>query len=104
MLKGEPETHDLTVHREELFARCEKELTTSNETVGTDSLARLMTEAVRTFAYPVLTYPKKVTALNLDKTQTIEGTLLGVKGQYLIFDIGVLNVRKFTGYDVTVSF
>lgn len=104
MLKGEPETHDLTTHREELFARCEKELAASRETAGADSLARLMTEAVRTFEYPVLTYPQKVTALNLDKTQTIEGTLLGMKGQYLIFDTGVLNVRKFTGYHLTVSF
>jgi len=44
-----------------------------------------------------------VTALNLDKTPNIEGTLLGMKGQYLIFDTGVLNVRKFTGYQVTVT-
>jgi uncharacterized protein DUF2797 len=104
MLKGEPETHDLSAHREALFTRCEKYLAASLEMAGAASSIRLTTEAVRTFSYPVLAYPKKVTALNLDKTQTIEGTLLGVKGQYLIFDIGVLNVRKFTGYDVAVSF
>ena len=63
----------------------------------------LETEEVRRFNYPVLTYPQRVTALNLDKTPTIEGTLLGIKGQYLIFDVGVLNVRKFTGYQVTVT-
>jgi hypothetical protein len=44
-----------------------------------------------------------VTALNLDTTTHIEGTLLGIKGQYLILDCGVLNVRKFTGYHVTVK-
>jgi len=27
-----------------------------------------------------------------------------VKGQYLIFDTGVLNVRKFAGYNVEIFF
>jgi hypothetical protein len=50
-----------------------------------------------------LQYPTRVTALNLEKTPCIEGMLLGIKGQYLILDTGVLNVRKFTGYQVAVS-
>ncbi|MDF4956873.1 DUF2797 domain-containing protein, partial [Vibrio parahaemolyticus] len=29
--------------------------------------------------------------------------LQGIKGQYLIFDTGVINVRKFTSYEVEVS-
>jgi hypothetical protein len=104
MLKGEPETHDLAAQREDLFSRCEKDLASVSEGGVENSLTRLTKEAVRTFVYPVLTYPTRVTALNLDKTPTIEGTLLGVKGQYLIFDTGVLNVRKFAGYDVTIFF
>ena len=48
--------------------------------------------------YPVLEYPKKVTSLNLDKSPTVEGTLLGIKGQYLILDVGVINMRKYQGY------
>ena len=31
------------------------------------------------------------------------GVLQGVKGQYLIFADGVLNARKFTGYQVEIS-
>ena len=104
MLKGEPETHDLAAQREDLFSRCEKDLASVSEGGVENSLTRLTKEAVRTFVYPVLTYPTRVTALNLDKTPTVEGTLLGVKGQYLIFDTGVLNVRKFAGYDVTIFF
>ena len=38
----------------------------------------------------------------LQKTPEIRGTLLGIKGQYLIFDIGVINIRKYTGYHVEV--
>jgi hypothetical protein len=41
--------------------------------------------------------------LNFEKTPVIEGTLVGIKGQYLIFDIGVLNVRRFTSYDVELT-
>ena len=104
MLKGEPEAHDLEAQREDLFARCETDLVSVSEGGVENSLTRLTKEAVRTFVYPVLTYPTRVTALNLDKTPTVEGTLLGVKGQYLIFDTGVLNVRKFAGYDATIFF
>ena len=33
----------------------------------------------------------------------VEGTLMGIKGQYLMFDTGVINVRKFTGYEIEVN-
>ena len=50
--------------------------------------------------YPVLQYPEKVSSFNFDKTPVIEGQLLGIKGQYLILDKGVLNLRKFTSYNL----
>jgi len=56
----------------------------------------------RVFRYPVLEYPAKVKSFNLDKAPTAGGVLKGVKGQYLIFDGGVINVRKFSGYRVEV--
>ncbi len=48
--------------------------------------------------YPVLEYPEKIKSHNLDKEPLVEGTLMGIKGQYLILDTGVLNMRKFAGY------
>lgn len=52
-------------------------------------------------AYPVLAYPPKVTSVNLEKTPEVSGRLMGVKGQYLIWEDGrVLNVRSHTGYHV----
>ena len=33
----------------------------------------------------------------------MQGTLLGIKGQYLIFDTGVINLRKYGGYDLTLK-
>lgn len=51
--------------------------------------------------YPVLTYPTKVSSLTFDKTPAISGKLVGIKGQYLIFeDQSVINIRKHTGYVV----
>ncbi|HBM27812.1 MAG TPA: DUF2797 domain-containing protein, partial [Halomonas sp.] len=37
------------------------------------------------------------------KQPLVEGTLQGVKGQYLMFDTGVINLRKFTGYEISVA-
>ena len=54
--------------------------------------------------FPVLEYPKKVSSLNLDKTPQFSGKLMGIKGQYLIFEDGtVFNVRTFEGYVVRIG-
>lgn len=103
MLKGDPELHDLFRQRGELLSRCEQSLTQISVETSNEVLTVLEQETVRSFAYPVLQYPLRVTALNIEKTPRVEGTLLGIKGQYLILDSGVLNVRKFTGYQVMVS-
>lgn len=61
-------------------------------------------EDLYTIHYPVLSYPTKVSSLNLDKSPNYEGKLVGVKGQYLIFQDGtVFNVRTFEGYVVKIS-
>ena len=54
--------------------------------------------------YPVLEYPEIVKSVSFDKFPSIQGKLLGIKGQYLILDGGrVLNIRKHTGYHVQIS-
>ena len=53
--------------------------------------------------FPVLEYPKKVTSTNLDKSPIISGKLVGIKGQYLIFESGlVFNVRGSEGFVVKI--
>jgi len=62
-------------------------------------------EQVTDIHYPVLVYPKKISSLNFKKNNNIEGRLLGIKGQYLIFDNDrVFNVRSHQGYIVQFSF
>lgn len=54
--------------------------------------------------FPVVSYPPKCKTLNLVKTPFYEGVLKGIKGQYLIFEDGmVFNVRKHEGFVVSLS-
>ncbi len=55
--------------------------------------------------YPVLNYPVKVTSIGFEKVPEYEGKLVGIKGQYLIFENGiVLNIRKYSGYLVQLEY
>ncbi len=55
--------------------------------------------------YPVKSYPEKVKSVGFDKESEISGLLLGIKGQYLIFEGNrVINMRKHQGYEITLKF
>ena len=48
--------------------------------------------------FPVKSYPQKVKSLNLEKATRYRGKLVGIKGQYLIFeDQTVFNIRSNEG-------
>ncbi|WP_369048446.1 DUF2797 domain-containing protein [Tenacibaculum sp. UWU-22] len=54
--------------------------------------------------FPVEKYPSKPKSLNLVKTPTYKGKLVGIKGQYLIFeDETVFNVRANEGLVVCIT-
>lgn len=53
--------------------------------------------------YPVNQYPEKVKSLGFDKLPLVEGILEGIKGQYLILDTGVINMRKHQGYFIDLE-
>lgn len=55
------------------------------------------------FNYPVINYPKKITSTSFTKTKQIEGKLMGIKGQYLIFEDFVFNWRTHEGYLVELE-
>ena len=60
-------------------------------------------DKTRLFTYPVKQYPEKVSTINILKTPTFTSRLQGIKGQYLILDEGVINIRKYTGYHCKFS-
>lgn len=99
LLKGESERIDLRAARDELLARCAPELEALQQRFP-GQIQPLPDALEENFCYPVLQYPAKVRAFNLDQAPDVAGTLLGIKGQYLLFDTGVINIRKFTAYQV----
>lgn len=99
MLKGDVPELDLVTERSRILALIEDDLTGLRQQHGADSL-KVVDEASLGLAYPVETWPAKVKPHNLDKTPEVEGRLEGIKGQYLMLDTGVINIRKFTGYEV----
>jgi len=95
MLKNETESADLVSTKASLLDEI------SSLVVDLD--AKTLPDDVINIDYPVLKYPTKVVSLSFDKTPVISGVLNGIKGQYLLLESGVLNVRKFSSYHLTLS-
>ena len=100
MLKGNSDSVDLHSLRDELMAKSEDGLEFLEQEYGLQALQRLYNENITEIKFPVEQFPEKVKSLNLDKQPLLEGVLQGIKGQYLIMDTGVINIRKFTAYNV----
>lgn len=94
---------DLTATRDLLFETCQAGLLALENEFGLHAIQRLPDAEQIEINYPVLNYPQKVTSFNFDKTPEVSGVLQGIKGQYLILDTGVINMRKFTAYQVAIS-
>ncbi len=103
MLKGAADVQDMASRRDELFELCHAEISALQNNIGEDALSYLENETVVDIHYPVNTYPEKVKSFNFDKTPEVSGVLNGIKGQYLILDSGVLNIRKFGGYNIAIE-
>lgn len=103
MLKGNNDDRDLEAERLRLMDECATEIELLRERNGLQAITALESEAITQIRYPVLEFPTKVKSFNLDKTPAISGTLMGIKGQYLIFDTGVINMRKYGGYHVALN-
>lgn len=100
MLKNLQEPVDLEAKREELFSVCQKPLAAISTKFGEQSVEFLTGENVIDIQYPAIQYPAKVKSFNFDKEASVSGVLQGIKGQYLLLDTGVINIRKFSGYEV----
>ena len=104
MLKGAADSLDMPAERDRLVAECRNEIDAMTESFGDFALSAINGVDTVEISYPVVQYPEKIVSQNFDKNPCVEGTLLGIKGQYLLFDTGVINLRKFTGYEVAVSY
>ena len=103
MLKSKAEPVDLLAKRDELINICSTELAEISQRFGLQAFELLLNEPVVDIHFPVDSYPVKVKSFNLDKNPDVFGVLHGIKGQYLLLDTGVINIRKFAGYELEFS-
>ena len=101
MLKGEAPAMDLVAERAALLEKIAPDLEQLAAEHGQDTID-IADDPAWTLDYPVDAWPDKVRTHNLDKQPEASGLLQGVKGQYLILDTGVINIRKYTAYNVRV--
>jgi len=103
MLKGSNDSIDLKAQAAILIPQIQQRLAEVTLKFGEDSVEQL-DEAIININYPVSQYLTKINSFNFDKTPVISGILLGIKGQYLIFEQGVINMRKFASYQVSIEY
>ncbi len=104
MLKGVSESIDLEEKRDEIFEIFGDDIDRLESEFGSENVHILEHESLVDIEYPVLSYPDKVSSLSFDKEEVVEGKLQGIKGQYLIFDTGVINIRSHTGYKIHMEY
>lgn len=100
MLKKQPEPIDLVAQRDLLLELCDPELAEIRQQFESSAVQLLPDESVVDIQFPVVHYPQKLKSFNFDQQTEVSGILQGIKGQYLLLDTGVLNIRKFTGYEL----
>ncbi len=103
MLKGQSADIDLAAERDRLFELFAHGINLLQQEYGLQAVQQVYDGEPVTIHYPVQAYPTKVVSFNLDKNPVAEGRLMGIKGQYLILDTGVINIRKYTAYELAVE-
>lgn len=101
MLKGNPAEVDMLERKTSAYQAVKHELHELNS-LHADFMWELSEDDPIIIDYPVENYLDKIVALDFDRQDKISGRLMGIKGQYLIMDCGVINLRKFAGYEVEV--
>ena len=102
LLKGDAVPLDLPAIRDQLLESCAEGIAALQQRFGLQAIPPVGDAEVVEIRYPVEAYPTKVASHDLEKTPVVEGILRGIKGQYLILDTGVINLRKYTAYQVAV--
>jgi hypothetical protein len=100
MLRGAPPPVDLEAARVSVLDAAAA-LDAALELAGVDDRVVPLRDApVVRLRYPVESCPEPLRAIDLARSPQVQGTLTGIKGQYLMLDCGVLNVRRHAGYEV----
>lgn len=103
LLRGGASPLDLTAERFSLLQTAEIPLQATIAQFPSHDIVLLPSTSETHLTYPINRYPQKIVNGSFERTPVIEGELQGIKGQYLLFDQSVVNIRKFSGYEVEVQ-
>lgn len=93
LLKGERSQIDMRIEAKRLSECVQAEFSRY-------LLPNLDTAEICELQYPIKVFPKKVLSWNPEKEPRVCGELEGIIGQYLIVGGKVINIRKYSGYEV----
>lgn len=102
LIQFDSEPMDLASRAKELLGQAHEGVAKVMERFPSD-IELLPLDDLYEFIYPVEGYPIKAKSIGLDKSPLISDRLIGIKGQYLLFENGAFNVRKHTGYLVEIN-
>ena len=100
MLKGIAKPLDINLEAKNILESFRSEIDEIKERYDPFGVSILNGIEAVGISYPVTKYPEKISSYNLDNDSIVEDRLVGIKGQYLIFEGGVINLRKFSGYEI----
>ena len=100
MLKGVAKPLDLNLEAKNILESFRSEIDEVKERYDPFGVSILNGIGSVSISYPVTKYPEQISSYNLDNDSIVEDRLVGIKGQYLIFEGGVINLRKFSGYEI----
>jgi hypothetical protein len=106
MVQGDPPEVDLLREKDKFVKHLSTQVFSLNTSPAKSKpLTYQLSEvrAVTEIQYPIQAYPKKIKSYKLSETDFIEDTLQGIKGQYLLFKGGVINLRSYGGYQFELS-
>lgn len=100
MLKNHAKPLPLTERRDHLLNLCEVDLGAIKQRFGEQALELLTDAQTVDIHFPIEQLPVKIKTHCFSKNPEVMGVLQGIKGQYLLLDTGVINIRKYTGFEV----
>ena len=97
-----PDDINLAHDADKLLAQIEPQVKQLQGEHGINALQVVKDAKPSHFKYPIHKLGK-IKSIKLDKKELLEGQLLGIKGQYLILDHAVINMRGHTSFHVSLS-